>query len=609
MKLQQIGILLFIVFLAVVSLLISQNLAAQEERDRLQDFMQKGNHLVSLLAVYPIRDMDNDKRDFLIRILSEYASEGLAYFYLHDTTGKVVLLLDLDDSSSEIRDEFQARSLYSMGPVRQSHKDSETGKTVYEFSKPIFEDGEKTGILRLGLQFPRISLFTLERLSLLAMVAFFIVCALALGYFGVASALKPLRQISLDFKNTFARAKSDELEAPRSVQIAAIIEGLEGSLAQIREKLGDIERDNVELSSKLSVSAFEKNQILKILDTLDFGIIILDIQENVSHMNDYMLKLLDKRLEDVVDMPFGAVIENPEITSFITRLEMLGQTRSSDHIDIAFPEHAPGEAFRVSSSYLTGGENIPIGLMITISNTTAQNLVETTQQEFVANVAHELLTPLTNIKSYSEMLMDGEIDDTEMQKQFYNTINEQTDRLTNLIRNLLKISKMEMGSLTLTKGLVKTDWLVEDCVATIEGSARDKSIAIIKNVPDMFPTMVADKEQLKVAINNIVSNAVKYTPEGGTITFSISEQDEMVVVEVSDTGYGISEEDLPKIFDKFFRSGDPQVLDQAGSGLGLAATAEIVHLHDGEVDVASELGKGTRFTIRIPKEEYYLGRE
>ena len=609
MKLQRIGILLFLVFLAVVSFLFTQSLSAQEKKHKIQEFLQKGNNLVNLLAVYPIRDLDEDKRDFFFRVLSEYASEGLAYFYIHDLSGQAVLLLDLNDSSSAVPSEIQTKSLYSMGLIRQVYVDSATGNTVYEFSKPIFENGKKTGTLRLGLQLPPISLFSLERLSLLAMIAFFIVCALALGYYGIMYTLKPLQQISLNFKSTFIDREAGETETGKSGQIAMIIEGLEESLTQIREKLNIIETDNVELSSKLSVTVFEKNQIIKILDTINFGIIIINIQEHVSHINDYMLNLLDKKLEDVIDQPFGDIIGNPEITSFIVQQEMLGQTNTVSYIETTFPELAPEETFRVSSSYLVGGENTPIGLMISINNITAENVVETTQQDFIAHVAHELLTPLTNIKSYSEMLMDGEIDDIEMQKEFYNTINEQTDRLTNLIRNLLNISKMEMGSLTLTKGLVKTDWLVEDCISTIEGSARDKNITIVKDLPDMFPSMMADKELLKVAVNNILSNAVKYTPEGGDVTFAISEQDKMVIINISDTGYGISEEDLPKIFEKFYRSENPQIINQAGSGLGLATAVEIIQLHDGEVDVQSDIGQGTQFTIRIPKEEYYIGKQ
>ena len=161
----------------------------------------------------------------------------------------------------------------------------------------------------------------------------------------------------------------------------------------------------------------------------------------------------------------------------------------------------------------------------------------------------------------------------------------------------------------LNKGLVKTDWFVDDCLSTVEGSAKDKNITIQRELPDIFPSTMADKELLKVALNNILGNAVKYTPASGTVTFGISEEDKMVKFEIADTGYGISEEEQQHVFEKFYRSENPDIVSEAGSGLGLATAAEIVRLHDGEIAVQSELGKGTRFSVSIPKEEYNLGKQ
>jgi signal transduction histidine kinase len=247
--------------------------------------------------------------------------------------------------------------------------------------------------------------------------------------------------------------------------------------------------------------------------------------------------------------------------------------------------------------------------MIRVDDITNERLAENAKKEFVAHVTHELYTPLTTIKSYNEMLVTGEVHDAEMQTEFYNTILDETDRLQKLIENLLNISKIEMGSLTLERGLVKSDWLVKDSVAAIEALARKKSITIDKVLPDNFPSLFGDKELLKVAIINLLGNAVKYTPENGSITFSFFEEDGAAVFDVADTGYGISEEDLPHIFEKFYRSKDHRVLDKTGSGLGLGITSEIVRLHGGEIVVESEPGEGTRFAVRIPREEYHLGNK
>ena len=126
-------------------------------------------------------------------------------------------------------------------------------------------------------------------------------------------------------------------------------------------------------------------------------------------------------------------------------------------------------------------------------------------------------------------------------------------------------------------------------------------------MPDIFPTLIGDKELLKIAVINILGNAVKYSPENTEITYSLLEERDMVVIDITDTGYGIGKEDLPHIFDKFYRSKESDILEQTGSGLGLPMAAEIINLHGGEIEVESEKSEGTKFTIRIPKEQYFVG--
>ena len=133
-----------------------------------------------------------------------------------------------------------------------------------------------------------------------------------------------------------------------------------------------------------------------------------------------------------------------------------------------------------------------------------------------------------------------------------------------------------------------------------------KNITIEKILPDNAPSLIGDKEQLKGAIINILGNAVKYTPEGGTIHFELSEADDMVTFDIKDDGCGIPQDEIPHIFNKFFRSSNPAVADQPGTGLGLAIAHEIVMLHEGKLDVESRVGEGSQFTLKIPKEEYTL---
>jgi signal transduction histidine kinase len=608
-------IILFLVSTAV----LTQILTIQERKYAIEDTLNKGNYLVSLISLHPLSYFDSEKRDFFLRTLTEYTSyEGLAYLFVHDGAGQTLVSLAPSELASRIPAEIQIDSINTMGLFSQKFKLDGSKETIHEFAKPIFEKGKKVGTVRLGLRLPHISVFSLQRMSFLAMIAFFLFTALFLGYWGLTRALTPLKSFGQKFRDTGGELKEgandpfdlgalDRLGTTGGID--CVIQGLDRSLTQIREKMNQIESDNVALASKLGVITFEKNQIINIIDSINFGMIITDIQDNVSLINEYMLKLLKKKMPEVLDRALGEVLEHDEINLFLSQQGNMEHFSKVRDIETTFPELAPGEIFQVSCSYLLDTQRTPIGKMISVKNITREKLEGEAQQGFIAHVAHELLTPLTNIKSYSEMLMEGEIDDTEMQKEFYNTINEETNRLTTLIKNLLNVSKMEMGSLMLNKGLVRTDWFVEGCLKPIEASAQEKNISIEKNLPDTFPSLLADKELLKNAIINILGNALKYTPENGHITFAISAQDDMVVFEITDDGYGISEEDLPHIFQKFYRASDSQVTQQVGSGLGLAITSDIVRLHDGEIEVESQLGKGSHFTIRIPKEEYHIGKQ
>lgn len=608
-KIRWIVITLFFLFLIGISSFI-YILFKHEQKNRIQDTLNKGNYLASLISLHPISDFQGDRRDFYLRTLAEYvSSEGLVYCMIVDQRGRSLLSLAPHDLASRIPNDINLRSLHTMGFTRQLFKVSGMNDTIHEFSKPIFERGQRAGTVRLGFKIPPIPLFSLERISLLAMITFLIFSTGIFVYYGVVSALQPLRILSKDLENTGLYSSLDHSHSEKNNGLLHMIQDLELSFVHIMETLKRNETSSMEMSARLGVANFEKSQISRIINSLDTGIIITDIHDHISYINAYMLKLLDRRLEDMVDHPLGEVLDHEEIKAYISQRESVGQSPNLSHIETTFPELAPGKTFQISSTYIKDEEGVVTANMFSIKDITSQKTIEHTSQDFIAQAAHEFLTPLTTIGSYSEMLIEGEIEDKEMQKEFFNTIGEETARLSRLIQNLLSIAKIEMGGLTLQRGLVKTDWLVQASLSAVEGSALKKQITLKKNLPEYFPSLTGDKDLLKTAIINLLGNAVKYCPEKGTITFSLIDQSDMVIFDIIDTGYGISREDLPYIFDKFYRSKEPHIAEQSGSGLGLAMTANIIHLHGGEIEVQSELNDGTQFTIRIPKEEHYIGAQ
>ena len=591
-----------LVLIMVGTAIFTRILIQQKEKESIKEILSKGNRIVNLIALHSIRDFEGERRNFFLRTLVEYtSSQGLVYCVINDQTGQQIVSLFPHNLGSKIPNDIQTKSLAAMGLTHQVFKAGGSGDTIYQFAKPVFENGEKTGVVRIGLRLPGISTFSMERISLLAMLSFFIISAVIITYYGFAQALKPIEELKGNIIYTSNCSAGVFDNTLQGMGIARFIENLQRFLVQFKDKFEKIKNENEDLISKSSVLMFEKNQVINILDSMDFGIVVTDIQDNITHMNNYMLNLLSRKLKDVLDQSLSDVLTNEEIVSFVLQHQTIRPGGSTGHIETTFPDIASADVFRVSLCYLEDNGGAPIGKIIFVKNIAREKSGEKTQQNFIAHISHELLTPLTTIKSYNEMLMEGEIENREMQKEFYNTISEETSRLTRLIQNLLNISKIEMGSLTINKGLVKTNWLFEDCVSAIEPSALSKNITIEKILPNIFPSIVGDKELLKVAINNLLTNAVKYTPEGGTITFSINDRNNIVICEVVDTGYGIADKDISHIFDKFYRSADPNITERTGTGLGLSITSEIIKLHDGKIKVQSEPDKGTRFTIILPK--------
>jgi len=609
MRISRFGIATIVMFLVGI-VIFAQSLIQHEENKRTRDLRHKGNYLVSLMALHPMEDFNTGKRDFIVKTLAEYVtSEGLVYCIVHDQTGAPLLSLAHREVVDKIPPDVKQRSLYVNGLIHQTFKMSGTDNLINEFAKPIYQDGEKSGTVRMGFDLPPITIFSPARVKLMAMMAFFTFAMGVLVYYGVTLALRPLQEVNQNFRSIYLESTPASSIEVKNGGVAEIIRDLEQSVVKLRDKYQKIQTENIDLTTKCGIISFEKNNVFSILDSINYGIIVTDIQDNITHINSYMLNLLEKSRSDVVDHPLAEILGHDQITAFILQQEELKHSKSSSYIEATFPELASGEYFQVSLGYLTGKEEGVIGKVISFKNITSEKSSEKAKHEFITHITHELLTPLTTINSYNEMLMEDEIDNIEMQKEFYNTISDETRRLTRLVKNLLNISKIEMGSLTLKKGLVKTDWLCDDCITAVEGAAQKKNITIERNLPDHFPSLFGDKELLKVGIINILGNAVKYTPEKGQIKFTLNEQDDVVVFEVIDNGYGISKEDLAHIFDKFYRSTDPRVTEQTGSGLGLALTSEIIRLHGGEVEVSSKIDEGSHFVIRLPKEEYYLGKQ
>ncbi len=240
------------------------------------------------------------------------------------------------------------------------------------------------------------------------------------------------------------------------------------------------------------------------------------------------------------------------------------------------------------------------GLVVVERDITLEREIDRMKSEFVSNVSHELRTPLTSIQAYTEMLVDGDVEGADQQKEYLHIVLSETERLTRLVNDVLDLARIESGRQVVRKVALDPAASARKTARTIEPWIGRKKQQFVVDLPDIGTALQADRDMLEQALLNLLSNAVKYTPERGTITFSCRRVGDEIVFTVADTGIGLSDRDRERLFTKFFRADHEAVRQAGGTGLGLVLVGEIARLHGGRVEVRSQLGAGSQFALHLP---------
>jgi PAS domain S-box-containing protein len=242
-----------------------------------------------------------------------------------------------------------------------------------------------------------------------------------------------------------------------------------------------------------------------------------------------------------------------------------------------------------------------LGRLFVLRDVTHQREVERMKNEFVSLVSHELRTPLTSIKGFTDLILDGDAGEvSEEQTEYLRIIQQNADRLVALINDLLDISRIESGRIKLERRALDMGAVVQFVVATLEPQIRAKGQSLAVELPPIVPPVLADHDRMVQVVTNLLSNAYKYTPAGGSISLAAHAEEDMLRVSVTDTGVGIAAEDQPKLFTRFYRVDNSLTREVGGTGLGLAIVKSIVEMHDGRVGMSSALGQGSTFFFTVP---------
>ena len=342
----------------------------------------------------------------------------------------------------------------------------------------------------------------------------------------------------------------------------------------------------------------DREQLRTILSGMVEGVIAIDEQQRVLFANDRAGRLLEfdpaagvgKKLWEVVrQRAFQGIVE--------TGLGGSGPHR--EELDWK------GPTFRSLTVYVSRfpGHGAP-GAVVVVHDTTELRRLERMRQDFVANVSHELKTPLAVIKSNIEALQDGAVDDPEARVMFLAQVSHESDRLGELIHDLLSLAKIESGQLALELQAIPLDRAIIDCIERHQARAEIKTLTMIERPPKEGPPDVpalADPDALRQILDNLVDNAIKYTPNGGRITVRWHGGGSTVSFEVVDTGVGIPERDLPRIFERFYRVDKARSREVGGTGLGLSIVKHLAQAMKGQVRVSSLVGQGTTFKVTLPR--------
>ncbi len=331
----------------------------------------------------------------------------------------------------------------------------------------------------------------------------------------------------------------------------------------------------------------------KILDTTREGVIVVDSNMRIAHCNVPAavafardgLDLETKRLSEVIrDLDLHEAFRRALMSNVSgdVRLELPTADRRKFDVHVA-PIELNEEDFAIGFFY----------------ETTQIDRLETVRQEFLSNISHELRTPLTSILAFVETLEDGGIDDVENNLRFLGVIRRNAERMHSLIADILELSLIESGNVTVMIREIKLAAAVHDVLAALSAKAKDREIELKNLVPE--PTIVfADSLRLEQMLTNLIDNAIKFNRHNGSVTVEFSSGGGRDVISVIDSGEGILPEHTQRIFERFYRADRARSREVGGTGLGLAIVKHLARLHGGEVAVSSELGSGTTFRIELP---------
>lgn len=339
----------------------------------------------------------------------------------------------------------------------------------------------------------------------------------------------------------------------------------------------------------------ECSSLQAILEGMVEGVITVDKDSRITSLNPSTEEIFGISKQEALGKFFLEVVRNNDIAELINNVLKDGKFVSQE-LSLVWPLQ---KVFQINASPILEDGRVS-GCLLVIHDITQMRKLEAMRRDFVANVSHELKTPLTSIKGFVETLLEGALEDKENSRRFLQIILDHANRLDSLINDLLDLSSLESKETFLQKEAVDLKALVDDILAGFRSQLKKKTIAVKNDVP-AGPKLKADKNKLGQVLTNFVDNAIKFNRENGTVRVYSQDLRDKIKVFVEDSGIGIPPKDIPRIFERFYRVDKARSRELGGTGLGLSIVKHIVELHGGSAGVESTEGLGSKFWFSLPK--------
>lgn len=452
---------------------------------------------------------------------------------------------------------------------------------------------EVMGVLRVSVMADAIEV-TLKGISsriAMGVVIFGLLAAVAslLVSRNISKPLEEIRRAADRFaKGDFSNNKVKFHGSTASLEVSA--------LAQAMDRMA------TELNERIETITSQRNELETVFSSMVESVIAVDPNERIININSAAAKLFKLEREKAKGKLIQEVLRNINLQQQIREVIKTGVSMEDEviHLDSA------GQKFLQTNIVSLGDSSGPLtGVLVVLNDVTKMRKLESVRRDFVANVSHELRTPITSIRGYVETLLDGAIDNREDSLKFLDTVLRQSERLTEIIEDLMALSRIEQEA---DHGLIKLEkgslcMVLDVAIETCEHRAEEKNITITLECPEAIE-LEMNETLIEQALVNLLVNAIKYSGEGSEVRVvaetARQDKEKMVKIHVIDKGTGIASNHLPRLFERFYRSDKARSRKEGGTGLGLAIVKHIVLAHNGSVDVASELGVGSIFTINLP---------